>query len=196
MGRTHALLKTAILYGFFFPLQGERVLEKRATRPREDRPRGGYQLPDKRRGPRRVQFRRTKSNQQAFGCMRTHYTVREGGKKLCIVRALGGLRQRYPARFGLGREANLPLFRWEDSKQVKREEVQKTVGLPAQRFRSHSLRIGGASALLHAAGQFDLVKRYGRWSSDAVHSYLHDSAEQAQGLAQKMSNDRSSVQYT
>ena len=86
---------------------------------------------------------------------------------------------------------------------VRREDLQgaleraaDAVGLPAARFRSHSLRIGGASALLHATGQFDLVKRFGRWSSDAVHIYLHDSAEQYEGWAEKMANDRSAVHYT
>eukprot|EP00974_Lingulodinium_polyedra_P090505 8776385-Lingulodinium_polyedra.AAC.1 len=69
-------------------------------------------------------------------------------------------------------------------------------GLPPGRFRSHSLRIGGASAMLHATGQFDLVKRFGRWSSDAVHAYLHDSAEQTAGVAAAMARDRPSVHYT
>ena len=50
--------------------------------------------------------------------------------------------------------------------------------------------------MLHATEQFDLVKRFGRWSSDAVHIYLHDAAEQYEGLAQGMANDRSAVYYT
>ena len=58
------------------------------------------------------------------------------------------------------------------------------------------LRIGGASAMLHSTGEFALVKRFGRWSSDAVHTYLHDSAAQSVGLAAAMSRDRSSIHYT
>eukprot|EP00974_Lingulodinium_polyedra_P011999 1158636-Lingulodinium_polyedra.AAC.1 len=109
----------------------------------------------------------------------------------------------FPERFGLRREANEPLFRWTDGDMVLREDLQRAleraaeaVGLPPQRFRSHSLRVGGASALLHATRQFDLVKRFGRWSSDAVHVYLHDSAEQYKGLAEAMAQDRSAVHYT
>ena len=86
---------------------------------------------------------------------------------------------------------------------MKREHVQKLVeaaaegnGLPKNRFRSHSLRIGGASAMLHTTGQFDLVKRFGRWSSDAVHMYLHDSALQYKGLAQGMAGDLAAAHYT
>ena len=150
-----------------------------------------------------VQFRKTKADQMAFGCTRTHYQVENGGEELCVVRAVAELRKEFPERFGGGREAPLPAFRWTDGRMVRREDLQKfaeaaanQVGLPKQRFRSHSFRIGGASAMLHATGQFDLVKRFGRWSSDAVHVYLHESAHQWKGIAEKMARDRSAVHYT
>ena len=119
-----------------------------------------------------------------------------------MVDVISRLLQEFPERADQ-RENGLPLFRWRSGGLVRREDLQRAleraaeaVGLPAARFRSHSLRIGGASALLHATGQFDLVKRFGRWSSDAVHIYLHDSAEHYEGLAEKMANDRSAVHYT
>ncbi len=40
------------------------------------------------------------------------------------------------------------------------------------------------------------MKRFGRWSSDAVHVYLHDSVKQCEGLAERMAADRSAVNYT
>jgi len=149
-----------------------------------------------------VQFRKTKADQAAFGCVRTHYRVADGpGRKLCVVEAIGRMREAFPER--RGPEGPLPLFRWRSGALVRREDLQKVlgraaeaVGLPPARFRSHSLRIGGASAMLHATNQFDLVKRFGRWSSDAVHGYLHESAEQWRGLAEKMACDRSAVHYT
>ena len=119
-----------------------------------------------------------------------------------VSRSLSRMKASYPERFE-GREKSLPLFRWRSGSLVRREDLQKAleaaasaVGLPPSRFRSHSLRVGGASAMLHATGQFDLVKRFGRWSSDAVHVYLHDSAEQWAGLAHKMALDRSAVHFT
>ena len=151
-----------------------------------------------------VQFRKTKADQQAFGCVRTHYEVKDkaaGG--VCVVEALRMMQAWRPERFECGREAHEPLFRKLDGKLVKREELQdvlqraaKAVGLPEARFKSHSLRIGGASAMLHSAGEFALVKRFGRWTSDAVHAYLHDSATQSIGLAASMPRGRSSVHYT
>ena len=149
-----------------------------------------------------VQFRKTKADQAAFGCVRTHYRVSEGPmEQLCVVRAVQRLRDLFPERWEA--EAPLPLCRWKNGALIRREELQKVltraaeaVGLPPARFRSHSLRIGGASAMLHATNQFELVKRFGRWSSDAAHGYLHESAQQWQGLADKMASDRSAVHYT
>ena len=54
------------------------------------------------------------------------------------------------------------------------QESAAACGLPPERFQSHSLRIGGATALYQATGEIELVKRRGRWSSDAVQRYLHD----------------------
>ena len=39
---------------------------------------------------------------------------------------------------------------------------------PSERFMSHSLRIGGASALFQGTGEIELVKRTGRRTSSAV----------------------------
>ena len=217
------ILVTAILFGFFFLCRageylrsgkpdyakilrgadvgfrwedGEDEVERRVrfSEGREERGR-----PDR----VDVQFRKTKTDQQAFGCVRTHYRIDGQGRRLCVVRALHELRMTMPARFGDGAEANLPLFRWSEGGMVAREHVQlvleeaaRAVGLPPARFRSHSLRIGGASAMLHVTGQFDLVKRFGRWTSDAVHGYLHDSAQQAKGFAALMAADVSAVHYT
>ena len=70
------------------------------------------------------------------------------------------------------------------------------VGMDGDKMGSHSLRIGGASALYHATGEIETVKRYGRWSSGAFHKYLWDSAEQAKGVAKKMAEDQATVHYT
>ena len=93
---------------------------------------------------------------------------------LCVVSALIALVLAFPARVQGGDEAELPLCRWPDGAQVNRNEITElleeaatAVGLPPSRFRPHSLRIGGASALYHATGDTEVVKRYDRWSSGA-----------------------------
>ncbi len=148
-----------------------------------------------------LQFRKTKTDQLAIGCTRSHYPVTGEARSLCVVSASMRLQQTFPERFD-EREGVQPLFRWRGDGLVRRGDLQKAlekaaeaVGLPAGRFRSHSLRICGASAMLHATGEFDLVKRFGRWSSDAVHIYLHDSAQHYDGLAEEVVGDKSAVYY-
>ena len=76
------------------------------------------------------------------------------------------------------------------------QRAAEAVGLPAGRFKTHSLRIGGASAIYHATGEIETVKRYGRWSSGAFHRYLWDADEQFKELAGKMARDVATLHYT
>ena len=70
------------------------------------------------------------------------------------------------------------------------------VGLPPERFMSHSLRIGGASALFQATGEIELVKRTGRWSSAAVQRHFHDGERALKEAAMKMATVEQKVHYT
>lgn len=147
-----------------------------------------------------LQFRKTKSDQEAFGTCRT--MLRTDVKYVCVVTALEQLRRVLPRRFGDG-EGHLPLFRWTSGQVLRRMEVQnmlqraaRAVGLPAERFQSHSLRIGGASALYQSTGEVELVKRTGRWTSSAVHRYLHDSGDVLSGISKRMAGVDQYIHYT
>ena len=148
-----------------------------------------------------MQFRKTKADQEAFGTCKT--MLKTGVEHACVVTALHRLREVAPRRFGSGPESHLPLFRWASGGVIKRLEIQnllqraaKSLGLPAERFQSHSLRIGGASALYQATGEIEVVKRTGRWTSSAVQRYLHDSRDVLSGLANKMAEVDQHVHYT
>ena len=147
-----------------------------------------------------LQFRKTKADQEAFGTCKT--MMKTGVEHVCVVEALMKFREVAPRRFH-GPETHLPLFRWASGAVLKRLEIQnilqkaaRAVGLPAERFQSHSLRIGGASALFQATGEVEIVKRTGRWTSGAVHRYLHDSGDALKGLAQRMAQVDQFVHYT
>ena len=147
-----------------------------------------------------LQFRKTKADQSAFGTCKT--MLRTNVEHVCVVQAMVEFKEVAPRRFE-GSEALLPLFRWASGGVLKRLEIQnilqksaKAVGLPADRFQSHSLRIGGASALFQATGEVEVVKRTGRWSSGAVHRYLHDDGDVLKGLSKKMANVSQFVHYT
>jgi integrase len=55
---------------------------------------------------------------------------------------------------------------------VKRWLVK--IGVSAQGYGSHSLRRGGATAAAKAKVQMHVIKRHGRWASDAVYLYIVD----------------------
>jgi hypothetical protein len=68
--------------------------------------------------------------------------------------------------------------------------------VPKERFATHSLRIGGASALLHAGFSVEMIQRWGRWASNAFQAYLWGSSEDARGVATKMASDTTSLTVT
>ena len=76
------------------------------------------------------------------------------------------------------------------------QEAAATANVPKERIATHSLRIGGASALLHAGFSVALIQRWGRWASDAFQSYLWESSEDARGVAAKMTSDKSTLTVT
>ena len=85
------------------------------------------------------------------------------------------------------------LFRTKCGKVVTRNKVQEklvqaavALGAPAKGIRTHSLRIGGATALWNRYKDTALVQRWGRWKSQAFQGYLWDSRELARGVSQNM----------
>ena len=140
----------------------------------------------------------SKTDQYNLGCIRSH--SRSEDPDLCPVAGIEDILRQFPERRAGGSESHLPLFRFDDGSPVLRSLVQGlldlaavALGLPPGRFGSHSLRIGGATAMLHAGMPVDLIKRMGRWVSDAFQGYLWEASEDTKGLAKKMSADRSTL---
>eukprot|EP00435_Cladocopium_sp_Y103_P002944 s2186_g1.t1 len=125
-----------------------------------------------------LQMRKTKVDQMGYGEAKTLKAT--GRRFLCPVEALCRMRRFWPNRFqAMHQEGQKPLFRWASGGVLRRLEIQHFlqtaaggVGLPRDRFLSHSLRIGGATALFQATSDIELVKRLGRWNSSAVHRSL------------------------
>lgn len=123
----------------------------------------------------------SKTDQYNQGTIRNHY--RSGDFCLCPVRALGEMERHYPERFR-GAEAEEPLFRFDIHGLVQLAAVAD--GQQGARFGSHSLRIGGATALYQSTKDLEQVKRFGRWTSDAFHGYLWENHERQRGLSSRM----------
>ena len=56
-------------------------------------------------------------------------------------------------------------------------------------FDSHSLRRGGATAAAQAHVKMHVLKRHGRWLSDAVYMYIVDGPEEQLGVSQAVLGD-------
>ena len=76
----------------------------------------------------------------------------------------------FPDRFDGGPQSHEPLFRWANGSAITRMDICRWLeraalaqGVPAERVGSHSLRIGGATALYNQFKDIELVKRFGRW---------------------------------
>ena len=147
-----------------------------------------------------LQFRKTKADQQSFGESKT--VASTGVEGLCPVMAVQDLRQVAPQRFDNEVEAMKPVFRWCKGTTLKRLEIQALLqkaaiaqGLLPARFMSHSLRIGGASALFQATGEIETVKRAGRWTSSAVQRYLWDGGK-TKDYSRRMAEASGLLHYT
>ena len=147
-----------------------------------------------------VEVRASKIDRYNTGTWRNHYASH---KLVCPVRALDELQNQHPERFGKGSEALLPLFRKADGSPLWSNVVKHLLetaagdeGLPTARFGTHSLRIGGATALLHAGVHIDIIKRWGRWVSDSFQRYLWEAEEDAKDLATKMASDKTTLSAT
>lgn len=133
-------------------------------------------------------IRGSKTDQLNRGEWRNHFRAQG---ELCIVDALAEYQRKAPECFD--RDRNERLFRWQSGSYLVREDVQRILesaalagGAEPGSVGSHSLRIGGASALWAAYKDSALVRRMGRWTSDAFHGYLWETRDAAQDVASRM----------
>ena len=143
-----------------------------------------------------IHIRGSKTDQYNVGTTRNQFAT---GVSLCPVRAYAEIFRQRPHRLR-GSEAHLPVMRWEDGSSISRAAIQSLLELSAvamgqdpSEVGSHSLRIGGASAMYHSVPDLQAVRRFGRWASDAFHVYLWESHEQMQGIAKNMALDKSEL---
>jgi hypothetical protein len=138
----------------------------------------------------------SKTDQYNAGTIRNVFVTKD---EICPVKALAEVYRVAPQRFQ-GERANDPLFLKSSGEAIRRDEIQHLLelsamafGMNADRMGSHSLRIGGATALYHTVQDLEFVKRFGRWKSDAFHGYLWESHEPQRGIAEGMIKDESSL---
>ena len=136
-----------------------------------------------------VFFRGSKNDQERQGAYRSQY-VTGGDPDWCIVRVLARV-----LLLKSGEPASSPLFAWGRSGggNIRRTQVTNAVkdaavlnGKPRAEVSAHSLRSGGASAMMRASVSYDEIQAFGRWRSDVAKIYARSNHQQMQGVAARM----------
>ena len=70
------------------------------------------------------------------------------------------------------------------------------LNFPTSDFASHSLRIGGATALFGTGVPFEEVRRFGRWASDCWRRCVYESREPTRDFASKMAESPYTMQMS
>ena len=93
---------------------------------------------------------------------------------------------------GVDFDESMPFMRWgtEHTQHLRRAAISsqlksgaEAMGQPTSDYATHSLRIGGATALLHAGATPDQVRRFGRWKSDCWQQYTWNTRGMLAGLS-------------
>ena len=137
-------------------------------------------------------FRSSKSDNRKRGCARTLTRTSHG--QLCPVIAAWSLQDE--AR-DLGIPPEGPLCSFKDRagsiRQVASSAITNAVkravklyGVDPNRYSSHSLRSGGATAMFLGGSSDATVQLFGRWTSDAYKAYVRIETSTNEKLSQKM----------
>ena len=70
----------------------------------------------------------------------------------------------------------------------------KLIGLDPSQYSGHSLRAGGATDLFTARVPYNIIKKYGRWKSDAALKYYRDDLDVAYSVSNAFG--RASLNYS
>ncbi len=194
-----ALLWAALLLGFFFLL---RVSEYLVPEVADDGKKGirGVDLTPRKDGVPVTTFKQadevvlrirgSKTDQLNEGHVKNHF---RSGSDLCVIEALEFLQTLAPRKWH--EDKNTYLLANAQGKPLKRAELQAALARAATalggdpgRMGTHSLRFGGASALWAAYRDSAVVKRWGRWASEAFQGYLWEARGNAEGVSTAMAN--------
>lgn len=138
-----------------------------------------------------LRIRGSKNDQLRESTTRALY--RSGSSWLCPVRAAWALvEESKDAKL----PDNSPLCKLHDGSHASSSDVSKLLkqaasrlGLDSNKFGTHSLRSGGATALYTGGNHDTTVKRHGRWKSDCFQRYIHIDQASTARLAKTMLND-------
>lgn len=195
-----AMVWAALLLAFFFLLRASEYCASNSAGTDVGKGVRGMDLTFKRQGKEVLPsespdelilcIRGSKTDQYNRGEFRNHF--RTGDKEVCVVAAVAGYAAANMERV-TGLQASRPLFVDSQGRLLQRDRIQQAieqaaadVGTDIKHVGTHSLRIGGASALWNTFRDTALVQRWGRWVSSAFQGYLWDARGLAEGVSSRM----------
>ncbi|KAE8875976.1 hypothetical protein PF005_g27289 [Phytophthora fragariae] len=193
----HRVIGGAAVLGFFFLLRSAEYLAVKGTRRNYTLQVGDVKIRD---GNGRltssynlaatvdITFRGSKNDQ--MGCGTTRRLGRSGHDTLCPVRAALGLKH-HAASIGSTSDHMLCLVSRDqllgaDTVAKVLRQAAAPMGADSAKFSCHSLRCGGATALLSSGVDSTLVMLHGRWRSDVFQRYTRYNQQAAVNLAMQM----------
>ncbi|KAE8978124.1 hypothetical protein PF011_g23377 [Phytophthora fragariae] len=193
----HRLLWGSILIGYFFMLRRSEYLMVDHTRHFyclktsnaffSDK--DGKQAKEARATSVTIGLEGAKNDQYGRGAWRTMHA--SGDNLICPLRGLYHIKR---ARKELHIQSNPHLCGSLSSQTVSKalKQTARRAGVPASAYATHSIRIGGATALVAGGADRLSVKLLGRWASDCFEEYPRLSAKASTGLSRRMVNRRES----
>ena len=202
-----SLVWAAVMLGFFFLLRASEYLDVGYQTPHRGMLGRHVQLLKEGRPWRigdagdpdevHITIQGSKTDIYNQGQSRNHFRVQNGDGSLgdlCVVQALQWFFMHFPDRQPGSVNQDLPLLTESNGHLLPREALQtvlqmaaRALGFNEARLGSHSLRFGGASALWAAFHDAAIVRRWGRWASDAFQTYIWEGRQGAKGVAKAMS---------
>ena len=141
-----------------------------------------------------IALRGSKTDQARTGCVRSLKATGGPIDPVAAVRDLLGLYSTLELA-----SPQTPLFCLDSGRPVSSLEITAelraaavALGLEPSRYATHSLRRGGATALVAAGVESEVVRRWGRWLSDTWRRYIFGTVESLGDLA----TDMVSADYT
>ena len=148
-----------------------------------------------------ISIKKSKTDQNRVGVTRS---AERTGERLCVVAAI--LRFiKLRLEYGVTSSVDSPFFRWGNdfTQHLRRDSVSKALkhsakllGQHVSEYAPHSLRIGGATALIHSGASAESVRRFGRWKSDTWQQYSWSTRGLLSGLSKLMAKSEYTLEMS
>lgn len=133
--------------------------------------------------PVTIGLKGAKNDQYGRGAWRTMHT--SGDSQLCPILALDHI---FQARAAMDNDAGQFLCGATSAEAVTKalKRMATLIGGPLANYSTHSIRIGGANALMNGAADSLSIRLFGRWMSNCFEEYPVQAAKATVQLSQKM----------